>query len=191
LVIILILLASASSATAQSEEGSTSLLVCWTTVMVVMIFMVLSLYAAIVVIKPWEIGLKIILGKYGGKLMPGLNFVPPFITKVIHMDLRDQVAYLGDQEVLFRDKSKGIVELIVHFKVIDPEKAAFQVEDFKLSTLSLARTTFMNAMAELTFDELLDNRKLICEEMKERMRQETDPWGVKVDKFEILEMREN
>jgi regulator of protease activity HflC (stomatin/prohibitin superfamily) len=191
LVSVLLFIAIASPAAAQSEEGSFGALVFWFTTMVVVLVLIFAIQQAAVVIQPWEIGLKIVMGKYGGKLMPGLAFVPPFITKVIHMDLRERVVNMDKQEVIFRDKTRGIIDLVLYYKVVDPEMAAFQVENFKRATNLLAQTSFRRAVSELTFDELVDNQELICNELRTRMLEETDPWGVKVHRFDLGEMREN
>lgn len=191
LVSVILFIAIASPAAAQSEEGSFGALVFWFTTMVVVLVLIFAIQQAAVVIQPWEIGLKIVMGKYGGKLMPGLAFVPPFITKVIHMDLRERVVNMDKQEVIFRDKTRGIIDLVLYYKVVDPEMAAFQVENFKRSTNLLAQTSFRRAASELTFDELIDNQELICEELREKMLEETYPWGIRVHRFELGEMREN
>ncbi len=162
----------------------------WITVLVLCLLMVFSLYASVAIIRPYEQGLKIILGKYAGHINPGLNFVPPFITRVIRVDMRTQVFDMPEHEVLFRDRGRGTVNGILELRVADPQKAVFQVANYKLATVALAQTIVLRKTGELTFEELADNRALIASEVLEEMGSEVDPWGLVLKRFEFLDMRE-
>jgi len=193
LVLVTSLLAlTASSVAAQDGDGQDgSLLFFWMVMLILAMIMVFAMYMSVVVIRPYEVGLKMVLGKYTGRMMPGLNLVPPFITKVARVDLREQVFDTDAQEVLFRNKRRGVVDAILTVKVVDPEMAFFQVANWKLATVALARTVLLDKLLELTFDELVDNKELLDQEIIDKMHEDMAPWGVKVRKFDITEMREN
>jgi regulator of protease activity HflC (stomatin/prohibitin superfamily) len=180
-----------AQADGDAEDGADGALVfIWMIVLVLCLLMVFSLYASVVIIRPYEQGLKIILGKYAGLINPGLNFVPPFITRIIRVDKRTQVFDMPEHEVLFRDRGRGTVNGILELRVDNPQKAVFQVANYKLATVALAQTIVLRKAGELTFEELADNRVLIASEVLEEMGSEVDPWGLVLKRFEFLDMRE-
>ncbi len=182
----------ASNVAAQDGgEGDGNLFFFWTVFLMLALILVAAIYMAVVTIKPYEVGLKVVLGKYVGRMNPGLNTVPPFITKVMRVDLRETTLDVPAQEVLFRDRKKGVVGARTIVKVVDPEMATFQVVSWRLATAALAQTVLRNKLLELTFDELVDNRELLNQEIVDKMHEDMGPWGVRVRKFDIGEMREN
>ena len=158
--------------------------------LLIVVILVLITYRSIVIIQPHEQGLKIFMGKYVGKVNPGLNFVPPMITRVVRIDLRTQVFDVPRQEVLFRDKEKGVVNAIFYIKVVDVERAFFEVADYRLASVALAQTTLRNAVSEISFEELLNNRELIGKEICEKMADDLKAWGVIAEKFEFYDLSE-
>lgn len=191
LVASLLSLTASTVAAQEGDGGDGNLLFFWMVFLIIALILVFAMYMAVVTIKPYEVGLKVVLGKYWGKMMPGLNFVPPFITKVVRMDLREMTLDVPAQEVLYRDRKKGVVDARIIVRVVDPEKAFFQVASWKLATVALAQTVLRNKLLELTFDELVDNVTLLGQEIIDKMHEDMGPWGVHVRKFDIGEMREN
>jgi regulator of protease activity HflC (stomatin/prohibitin superfamily) len=177
-------------AAAQADGGGTDtqLIFIWIVAILIVLLLVFALYKAVVIIQPYEQGLKIVLGKYAGRLNPGLNFVPPFITRVIRMDLRTQVFDVPQQEVITKDNSPTRVDAIIYIKVIDPEKAYFQVANYKLATVALAQTTLRSTIGDMELDEVLYNRAVINTQLRDTLDEATDPWGVKVEMVEIREV---
>ncbi len=189
LLVISLISISALPAAAQEEDGTdTQLIFIWIVVIMIVLLLVFALYKAVVIIQPYEQGLKIVLGKYAGRLNPGLNFVPPFITRVIRMDLRTQVFDVPQQEVITKDNSPTRVDAIIYIKVIDPEKAFFQVANYKLATVALAQTTLRSTIGDMELDEVLYNRAVINTQLRDTLDEATDPWGVKVEMVEIREV---
>jgi len=191
LVASLLSLTASTVAAQEGDGGDGNLLFFWMVFLIIALILVFAMYMAVVTIRPYEVGLKVVLGKYWGKMMPGLNFVPPFITKVVRMDLREMTLDVPAQEVLYRDRKKGVVDARIIVRVVDPEKAFFQVASWKLATVALAQTVLRNKLLELTFDELVDNVPLLGQEIIDKMHEDMGPWGVHVRKFDIGEMREN
>jgi regulator of protease activity HflC (stomatin/prohibitin superfamily) len=189
LLVISLISITAGQAAAQEEEGTdTQLIFIWIVVILVVLLVVFAIYKAVVIIQPYEQGLKIVLGKYSGRLNPGLNFVPPFITQVIRMDLRTQVFDVPQQEVITKDNSPTRVDAIIYIKVVDPEKAFFQVVNYKLATVALAQTTLRSTIGDMELDEVLYNRAVINTQLRDTLDEATDPWGVKVEMVEIREV---
>lgn len=140
------------------------------------------------IISPWEQGLKIVLGSFRGRLNPGFNWVVPLITDVARLDLRTQVFDVPRQEVITKDNSPTNVDAIIFIKVIDPEKAYFEVTNFRVATIALAQTTLRSTIGDMELDEVLYNRHTINTRLRDQLDEATDAWGVKVEAVEIREV---
>ncbi|NOQ53196.1 MAG: SPFH/Band 7/PHB domain protein [Thermoplasmata archaeon] len=178
----------ATAVAAQDEEPSSEVYFFWFIFILIALLLVFLLYKGVVIIQPYEQGLKIVLGKYSGRLNPGLNLVPPLITRVIRMDLRTQVFDVPQQEVITKDNSPTRVDAIIYIKIVDPEKAFFQVTNYKLATVALAQTTLRSTIGDMELDEILYNRTVINHQLRDTLDEATDPWGVKVEMVEIREV---
>ncbi|HIH01182.1 TPA: SPFH/Band 7/PHB domain protein [Thermoplasmata archaeon] len=178
----------APAVAAQDEGPDATVYFFWFIFILIALLLVFLLFKAVVIIQPYEQGLKIVLGKYSGRLNPGLNMVPPLITKVIRMDLRTQVFDVPQQEVITKDNSPTRVDAIIYIKVVDPEKAFFQVANYKLATVALAQTTLRSTIGDMELDEVLYNRAVINTQLRDTLDEATDPWGVKVEMVEIREV---
>ncbi len=189
LLALALLSVTAGMAAAQEEDGIDSQVIFfWFIFLMIALLLVFAFYKAVVIIQPYEQGLKIVLGKYKGRLDSGINFVPPFITKVVYMDLRTQVFDVPQQEVITKDNSPTRVDAIIYIKVVDPEKAFFSVANYKLATVALAQTTLRSTIGDMELDEVLYNRAVINTQLRDTLDEATDPWGVKVEMVEIREV---
>jgi regulator of protease activity HflC (stomatin/prohibitin superfamily) len=160
---------------------------------IVLVILVLVIVSAILisglrVINPWEQGLEIRLGTFIGKLDPGLRFVYPLVTNVVKLDLRTQVFDVPRQEVITKDNSPTNVDAIIYIKVIDPQKAFFQINNYRVATIALAQTTLRSTIGDMELDEILYNRHSINVRLRDILDEATDPWGVKVEAVEIREV---
>ena len=151
------------------------------------IVIIYILASSIRIIKPYQRGIYIFLGKYRGILNPGLNFVWPF-AQVIRMDMRTQTWDVPKQEVITRDNSPTAVDAVIYIRVVDAEKAFFEVQDYKLATINLARTTLRSVIGNMNLDEILYNREQINTHLRDVLDEATDKWGVKVEAVEIKEV---
>ncbi len=149
---------------------------------------VFILISGVRIVQPWQQGLQIRLGQYKGRLDPGFNWVVPLITSVIKMDLRTQVLDIPRQEVITKDNSPTNVDAIVYIKVIDPEKAYFEVTNYHVATIALAQTTLRSVIGDMELDEILYNRDLINGRLRDILDRATDAWGVRVEAVEIREV---
>ncbi len=156
---------------------------------VVLILVIIFIFArGVVIIQPYQQGLQIRLGKYIGRMNPGFRWVMPLITRVEKLDLRTQVVEVPKQEVITKDNSPTNVDAIVFIRVIDPEKAFFEVGNYRTATVALAQTTLRGVIGDMELDEVLYNRDVINTRLRDMLDRETDQWGVKVERVEIKEV---
>jgi regulator of protease activity HflC (stomatin/prohibitin superfamily) len=157
-------------------------------VILILVVTVAVLLGSIRIVNPWEQGLYIRLGTYMRKLDPGLRFVTPLVSDVIKLDLRTQVFDVPRQEVITKDNSPTNVDAIIYIKVIDPQKAFFEVNNYRVATIALAQTTLRSTIGDMELDEVLYNRHTINLRLRDILDEATDPWGVKVEAVEIREV---
>jgi regulator of protease activity HflC (stomatin/prohibitin superfamily) len=142
----------------------------------------------VVIIQPYEQGLQIRLGRYIGRMNPGFRWVVPVVTSAVKLDLRTQVMEVPSQEVITKDNSPTNVNAIVYVRVIDPEKAFFEVQNYRMATVALAQTSLRGIIGDMELDEVLYNREVINTRLRDILDKETDQWGVKVERVEIKEV---
>ncbi len=149
---------------------------------------ILFLVSGLRVIQPYEQGLYIFLGKYRGKLNTGLNFVIPFGSRVVRLDMRTQVMDVPRQEVITKDNSPTNVDAIIYIRVVDPERSYFEVNNFKIATVALAQTTLRSVIGDMDLDDVLNQREKINGRLQDILDKSTDAWGVRVEGVEIREV---
>lgn len=160
-----------------------------TLITIFLILAIVLIFArGVVIIQPYEQGLQIRLGRYIGRMNPGFRWIIPVITTAVKLDLRTQVMSVPQQEVITKDNSPTNVDAIVYIRVIDPEKAWFQVADYRMATVALAQTTLRGVIGDMELDEILYNRDVINTKLRDILDRETDQWGVKVERVEIKEV---
>jgi len=156
--------------------------------MLVIIVVIAIMTSAIKIIRPYEQGIYMSLGRFMGVLNSGLTIVRPLINEVVKLDLRTQVLDVPRQEVITKDNSPTNVDAIIYIKVIDPKKAYFQVTNYRTATIYLAQTTLRSIIGEMELDEILSNRDKINVHLRDVLDEATDKWGVKVEAVEIREV---
>ncbi|MFW6040231.1 MAG: SPFH domain-containing protein [Thermoplasmatota archaeon] len=157
-------------------------------IVIVIIFVMIAARTAFWIVQPYEQGIWIVLGNYRGTLDPGVSIVYPFISTVIKLDLRTQVLDVPRQEVITKDNSPTNVDAIIYIKVVDVEKAYFEVTNYKAATINLAQTTLRSVIGDMELDEILYNRERINAHLREVLDEATDAWGVRVESVEIREV---
>ncbi len=140
------------------------------------------------IIRPYEQGIYMSLGRYMRILDQGFNYVRPLINEVVKIDLRTQVLDVPRQEVITKDNSPTNVDAIIYIKVIDPKKAFFEVTNYRTATIYLAQTTLRSIIGDMELDEVLSNRDKINLHLRDVLDEATDKWGVKVEAVEIREV---
>lgn len=127
--------------------------------------------------------------KKGGAVGPGLFLILPCIDDIKVTDLRVRTYDVPKQDILTKDSLTVSVDAIVYYKVMNPEQAICQSEDYDKATRLLASTTLRNILGTHTLTEILADRESITKVMSEKLDFGTDPWGVKVERVEIKDVR--
>jgi regulator of protease activity HflC (stomatin/prohibitin superfamily) len=146
---------------------------------------VFILASAIRILREYERGVVFTLGRFTGVKGPGLILVIPVVQQVVRIDLRTRVFDVPPQDVISRDNVSVRVNAVVYYRVIDPEKAIIQVEDFNQATSELAQTTLRSVVGQHELDQMLAERERLNEDVQQILDQQTDAWGIKVSNVEL------
>jgi len=142
-------------------------------------------YKAIKIVREYERGVILRLGRLVGVRGPGLVFVLPFIEQMTRMDLRTITHDVPSQDVITRDNVSVKVSAVLYFRVVDPAKSVIDVQNFFQATSQLAQTTLRSVCGQVPLDSLLADRDRLNEQLQEIIDTSTEPWGVKVMLVEI------
>lgn len=156
-----------------------------TILMLVFVISVVALAKSIRVIRQYEKGLIVRLGRYHSTADSGLVFLIPFIDSLILVDMREQVINVDPQSVITKDNVSVTVDAVIYYKVVDPVKAEFEIEDFDYAATTLAQTNLRNLIGEKMLDETLTARDIINTNLRTVLDEATNSWGVKVTKVEL------
>jgi regulator of protease activity HflC (stomatin/prohibitin superfamily) len=141
--------------------------------------------SAVRILPEYERGVLFRLGRYAGTRGPGLFFIIPGVDKLIRVSLRTVVMDVPPQDVITHDNVTVKVSAVIYFRVIEPEKAIIDVENFLYATSQLSQTTLRSVLGQVELDELLANREKINRELQEILDRHAGPWGVKVSNVEV------
>ncbi len=156
-------------------------------VLILLIFLS-ALISSVKIIKPYEKGIVIRLGKFTGILDSGFNIVAPYITQVRKVDLRTYPIDIERQDVITKDNAPVVVDAVIYIRVTDPVKSEFEVSNYITATMYLAQTTLRSIVGNMELDEVLYNRAKINSTVQTVLDEETDKWGVKAESVEIREV---
>jgi len=154
----------------------------WT---VVILLVVLILFSAIKVLPEYERAVVFRLGRFHGVKGPGLFLIIPIVDRIVKVSLRTIVMDVPPQDVITRDNVSVKVNAVVYFRVVDPQRAIIEVEDYLYATSQIAQTTLRSILGEAELDELLAQREKINQRLQSIIDEHTDPWGVKVSAVEV------
>ena len=154
----------------------------------IVIVLIMVLLSAIRIVQQYERGVIFVLGKNRGAKGPGLFLVPPFITRMIKVDLRIVTLTVPPQEVITRDNVTIKVTAVIYFYVVDPAHAVVNVMNFIQATTQIGQTTLRNVLGQSELDELLSQRNKINRELQAIIDETTERWGVKVTAVEIKDI---
>lgn len=140
---------------------------------------------SVFIITEYERGVVFTLGRLSGTRTPGINFVIPLLQQLIRVDQRTITMDIPTQDVITKDNVSIKVNAVVYFRVMNPEKAIIQVENYLYATSQLAQTTLRSVCGEAELDDLLSDREALNSRIQEILDKQTDPWGIKVSLVEI------
>ena len=148
-------------------------------------FVILLLLSAFRILREYERGVIFLLGRFYKVKGPGFIIVIPLIQQMERVDIRTIVMDVPTQDVISRDNVSVKVNAVVYFRVIDPEKAIIQVENYFAATSQLAQTTLRSVLGQHELDEMLASRDRLNLDIQSILDQQTDAWGIKVGNVEI------
>jgi len=149
------------------------------------LLVIIILAAAIRILREYQRGVVFTLGRFTGVKGPGLIILIPGIQQMVRVDLRTIVLDVPTQDVISHDNVSVHVNAVVYFRVIDPEKAIIQVENFHDATSQLAQTTLRSVLGGHELDEMLAERERLNADIQQILDKQTDTWGIKISNVEI------
>jgi regulator of protease activity HflC (stomatin/prohibitin superfamily) len=150
-----------------------------------LIVVIFILASAIRVLKEYERGVVFRLGRLVGAKGPGLILLIPIVDKMTKVSLRTVAMDVPPQDVITKDNVSVKVNAVVYFRVMEPERAIVDVENYLYATSQLAQTTLRSVLGQAELDELLSARDKINQQLQSILDKLTDPWGIKVGTVEV------
>ncbi len=149
--------------------------------------------ASVKILREYERAVVFTLGRFHGTKGPGLVLLIPFVQEMVRVDLRIQVIEIPSQDVISHDNVSMKVDAVLYFKVVNPEHAIIQVQNYLPATNMLAQTTLRAVLGQHDLDEMLSERKKLSSDVQAILDTQTEIWGIKVSNVEIrtVELTEN
>ena len=149
------------------------------------IFLVILAVSSIKILREYERGVIFLFGRFYRVKGPGFIIVIPFVQAMVKVSLRTVVMDVPPQDIITKDNVTVKVNAVVYFRVIDPQKAIIEVEDFLYATSQISQTTLRSILGQSQLDQLLSNREEINNRLQKIIDDQTEPWGVKVANVEV------
>lgn len=161
------------------------------TTIVIVLFILIILSNAIKILREYERGVIFRLGRLiggGGIKGPGLILLIPVIDKMVKVSLRTVVLDVPPQDIITSDNVSIKVNAVVYFRVMEPQKAIVQVENFLAATSQISQTTLRSVLGQSELDDLLSQREKINHRLQQIIDAQTEPWGIKVSNVEVKQI---
>ena len=158
------------------------------TFIVPLVVLIIVLVSMLKVLREYERGVVFMLGRFWSVKGPGLIIIIPILQEMVRVDLRTMVLDVPTQDVISRDNVSVKVNAVVYMKVVDPEKAIIQVENYYEATSQLAQTTLRSVLGQHELDEMLAEREKLSTNLQDILDQQTDGWGIKVTNVEMKQV---
>ena len=155
------------------------------TIMYIVIGLIIILPIIFKVLREYERAVVFTLGRFTSVKGPGLIIIIPLEQQIERVELRTVVMDVPSQDVISRDNVSVKVNAVVYFRVLDPERAIIQVENFHAATSQLAQTTLRSVLGQHDLDEMLAERDKLNLDIQKILDKQTDAWGIKVANVEI------
>ncbi len=149
------------------------------------LFVLFLLLITLRILREYQRGVIFMLGRFWKVKGPGLIIVIPGVQQMVKVDLRTIVMDVPTQDVISKDNVSVKVNAVIYFRVVDPERAIIQVENYELATSQLAQTTLRSVLGQHQLDEMLSERDKLNLDIQKILDKQTDAWGIKVSTVEI------
>ncbi len=153
--------------------------------LIVLFIALVALLRAARIVSQYEKGLVMRLGRYKATADSGLTFLVPMIEDMIKVDMRERVINVEPQKVITKDNVSVTVDAVIYYRIIDPVKATFEVQNFAYAATTLAQTNLRNLIGDKSLDETLTARDVINQNLRNVLDEATNTWGVKVTRVEV------
>ncbi|MBS0326650.1 MAG: slipin family protein [Proteobacteria bacterium] len=153
--------------------------------LVVVVLVVAFLASSLRVLREYQRGVVFQLGRFWKVKGPGLVILVPVLQQMVRVELRTVVLDVPSQDVISRDNVSVKVNAVVYFRVVDPQKAIIEVENFLMATSQLAQTTLRSVLGKHDLDEMLSQREKLNVDIQQTLDAQTLSWGIKVSNVEI------
>ena len=162
----------------------------WTALLLVLAVAVFVVYNTFIIVEMREKVIVERFGKYHDTLEPGFHFIIPFVDRVAYRhETREQVLDVPHQKCITKDNIEVEVDGIVYLKVMDAYKASYGINDYRLAAVNLAQTTMRSEVGKITLDDTFSERDSMNEAIVEELDKASDPWGVKVMRYELKDIQ--
>jgi regulator of protease activity HflC (stomatin/prohibitin superfamily) len=152
---------------------------------ILVLFAVILLVSGLKILTEYERAVVFRLGRLQEFRGPGLTYIVPVIESMVKIDMRTITMDVPPQDVITRDNVSVKVNAVLYFRVVDPNRATVQIENYLFATSQLAQTTLRSICGQEELDDLLSERDKINARLQEILDAQTDPWGIKVSLVEI------
>ncbi len=153
------------------------------------IIVILFLFTGIRIIFEYKRGIKFRFGKYIKTLKPGFRWIIPFVETLQIVDIRVITFNIQSQEVMTKDNVPSKIDGVVFFKILDPEKAVLEVEEYSFAIAQLSQAALRDVCGKVELDTILSKREEIGKNIREAVDKETEPWGIKVLDVKIKDIQ--
>jgi len=158
------------------------------TFIIPLVLLIVLLVSMLKILREYERGVVFMLGRFWSVKGPGLIIIIPILQEMMRVDLRTMVLDVPTQDVISRDNVSVKVNAVVYMRVVDPEKAIIQVENYFEATSQLAQTTLRSVLGQHELDEMLSEREKLSTNIQDILDQQTDGWGIKVTNVEMKQV---
>jgi regulator of protease activity HflC (stomatin/prohibitin superfamily) len=162
----------------------------WTLLLLVLAAALFVIYHTFIIVEMREEVILERFGKYHDTLTPGFHFVIPFVDRVAYrQETREQVLDVPHQKCITKDNIEVDVDGLVYLKVMDSYKASYGINDYRLAAVNLAQTTMRSEVGKITLDDTFSERDAMNEAIVEELDKASNPWGVKVMRYELKDIQ--
>ena len=162
----------------------------WTALLLILAVVLFVVYNTFIIVEMREKVIVERFGEYHDTLDPGFHFVIPFVDRVAYRhETREQVLDVPHQKCITKDNIEVEVDGIVYLKVMDAYKASYGINDYRLAAVNLAQTTMRSEVGKITLDDTFSERDAMNEAIVEELDEASDPWGVKVLRYELKDIQ--
>ena len=153
-----------------------------------LLLVVVTLWQSFAIVDAYEKEALTVFGEYRKLLEPGINLIPPFVSRTHAFDMRTQTLDVPRQEAITRDNSPVTADAVVYIKVMDAKKAFLEVDNYKNAVSNLAQTTLRAVLGDMELDDTLNKRQEINAKIRKELDEPTDEWGIRVESVEVREV---